>query len=143
MHEQAFDRLSTLHVTCRIRIVLVNPFLDRNVGAVARCMLNFGLRDLVLVQPQCQHLSQVRTFSHSGGVSRARDLLKQCVYSFCGSRSCGSQDAITLAAGAEEVLRQAQVFSGVSWPLGFLGFTRGVTLVKSWQRSHAPSHPKR
>lgn len=59
---------------------LVNPFLDRNVGSVARSMLNFGLQDLVLVDPQCDHLSQ---------------------------------DAITLAAGAESLLRQAFVVSEV------------------------------
>ena len=59
---------------------LVNPFLDRNVGSVARSMLNFGLQDLVLVDPQCDHLSQ---------------------------------DAITLAAGAEDLLRQAVVVSEV------------------------------
>jgi hypothetical protein len=59
---------------------LVNPFLDRNVGSVARSMLNFGLKDLVLVDPQCDHLSQ---------------------------------DAITLAAGAEDLLRQAVVVSEV------------------------------
>jgi len=63
---------------------LVNPFLDRNVGSVARSMLNFGLKDLVLVDPQCDHLSQ---------------------------------DAVTLAAGAESLLRQAAVVPQVlaSW----------------------------
>lgn len=38
-------------------VILVRTFLDQNVGAVARAMLNFGLADLRLVDPQCNHLS--------------------------------------------------------------------------------------
>jgi tRNA/rRNA methyltransferase len=34
-------------------IVLVRPQLGENVGAAARAMLNFGLRELRLVRPQC------------------------------------------------------------------------------------------
>ena len=38
-------------------IILVRPFLDQNVGAVARAMLNFGMAELRLVDPQCDFLS--------------------------------------------------------------------------------------
>lgn len=34
-------------------IILVNPFLDQNVGSVARAMLNFGLTELRIVDPRC------------------------------------------------------------------------------------------
>ena len=34
-------------------IILVNPFLDANVGSVARAMLNFGLTELRIVNPVC------------------------------------------------------------------------------------------
>lgn len=34
-------------------IILVNPFLDSNVGSVARAMLNFGLTELRVVDPIC------------------------------------------------------------------------------------------
>jgi tRNA/rRNA methyltransferase len=34
-------------------VILVRPQLGENVGAAARAMLNFGLTDLRLVQPQC------------------------------------------------------------------------------------------
>jgi tRNA/rRNA methyltransferase len=34
-------------------VVLVRPQLGENVGAAARAMLNFGLKDLRLVRPQC------------------------------------------------------------------------------------------
>lgn len=40
----------------QVRIVLVQPAGARNVGMIARVMKNFGLRQLVLVQPQCEHL---------------------------------------------------------------------------------------
>ncbi|MDO5852772.1 MAG: RNA methyltransferase [Thermoplasmata archaeon] len=36
------------------RIVLVGPKFPGNVGAIARSMANFGLRDLVLVNPSCE-----------------------------------------------------------------------------------------
>ena len=38
-------------------IILVTPFLDQNVGMVSRAMLNWGLTDLRLVNPVCNHLS--------------------------------------------------------------------------------------
>jgi len=41
----------------QIRIVLVEPAGPLNVGAIARVMKNFGLRQLVLVNPQCDPLS--------------------------------------------------------------------------------------
>jgi len=41
-----------------VRIVLVEPAGPLNVGAIARVMKNFGLAQLVLVNPQCDPLSQ-------------------------------------------------------------------------------------
>ena len=40
-----------------LAVVLVEPKLDLNVGAVARAMKNFGLGRLLLVSPGCDHLS--------------------------------------------------------------------------------------
>jgi len=34
-------------------VILVRPQMGENIGAAARAMLNFGLRDLRLVRPQC------------------------------------------------------------------------------------------
>jgi tRNA/rRNA methyltransferase len=39
-------------------IILVNPFLDANIGSVSRAMLNFGLTELRIVSPECDHLSE-------------------------------------------------------------------------------------
>jgi len=41
----------------RFRVVLVEPQGDRNIGSVARAMMNFGFRSLVLVNPQVDHCS--------------------------------------------------------------------------------------
>ena len=39
----------------RFRVVLVEPQGDRNIGSVARAMMNFGFSSLVLVNPQVDH----------------------------------------------------------------------------------------
>ena len=45
-------------------IILVNPFLDSNVGSVARAMLNFGLTELRVVDPICDiHSSNARALA--------------------------------------------------------------------------------
>ena len=47
-------------------IILVSPFLDANVGSVCRSMLNFGMSELRLVNPQCDHLSDASRALASG-----------------------------------------------------------------------------
>lgn len=41
-----------------VRIVLVEPAGELNVGSIARVMKNMGLTELVLVNPQCDRLSE-------------------------------------------------------------------------------------
>ncbi len=41
-----------------IRIVLVEPAGARNVGSIARVMANMGLQQLVIVNPQCDWISE-------------------------------------------------------------------------------------
>jgi len=41
----------------RVKIVLVEPAGELNVGSIARAMKNMGLRNLILVNPQCDRLS--------------------------------------------------------------------------------------
>jgi tRNA/rRNA methyltransferase len=59
----------------RIAIVLVKPKLDENVGAVARAMKNFSINRLILVAPQCDHLTE-RSRRRS---CAAEDLLEQAL----------------------------------------------------------------
>lgn len=42
-----------LHASPLPCVILVSPFLDMNVGAVARTMLNFGFQELRVVSPEC------------------------------------------------------------------------------------------
>lgn len=41
-----------------IKIVLVEPAGERNIGSIARVMKNMGLKNLVLVNPQCDPFSE-------------------------------------------------------------------------------------
>ena len=38
----------------KLRVVLVRPKYSRNVGMVARAMANYGLKHLILIEPQCE-----------------------------------------------------------------------------------------
>ena len=50
----------------RAVVILVRPYLDQNVGAVARGMLNFGLTELRIVSPFCNHTSEAARARSSG-----------------------------------------------------------------------------
>lgn len=54
----------------QIRIVLVRPKYPRNIGMVARAMSNYGLRHLILIDPQCD-LNQ----ESKEGAAHAQDIL--------------------------------------------------------------------
>eukprot|EP01038_Epipyxis_sp_PR26KG_P009743 gene9743-13109_t len=57
----AYSDAKAIHANSSIAmpcIILVNPFLAQNVGSVARSMLNFGLTELRVVQPNCDILSE-------------------------------------------------------------------------------------
>lgn len=57
-------------MSLNVRVVLVEPMYQGNVGSVARAMKNFGYSDLVLVNP-CELEGQARAMS-----SHARDVLE-------------------------------------------------------------------
>ncbi|EWM29087.1 trna rrna methyltransferase [Nannochloropsis gaditana] len=47
-------------------VILVRPYLDENVGSCARAMLNFGLTDLRIIDPFCDHLTPMARARASG-----------------------------------------------------------------------------
>ena len=55
----------------QIRIVLVRPKYPRNIGMVARAMSNYGLKHLILIEPQCE-----LTIEANEGAANAQDVLK-------------------------------------------------------------------
>ncbi|MFH2028049.1 MAG: RNA methyltransferase [Nanoarchaeota archaeon] len=42
-----------------ISVILVEPKLSANVGAISRTMKNFNFTSLILINPRCNHLSQM------------------------------------------------------------------------------------
>ena len=56
-----------------ISIALVEPENAGNVGAVARVMKNFDFKELILIDPKCNHLSK----DALDRASHARDILKK------------------------------------------------------------------
>jgi len=65
-------------------IILVNPFSDANVGSVSRAMLNFGMHDLRVVNPECDILSEVATTLAVGSIeilknARVYSSLEECI----------------------------------------------------------------
>ncbi|MDQ1262286.1 MAG: tRNA/rRNA methyltransferase, partial [Euryarchaeota archaeon] len=61
----------------KLRVVLVEPLYEGNVGSVARAMKNFGFHDLALVNP-----CKIEDFA-SAMASHARDVL-QMARSYAG-----------------------------------------------------------
>ncbi|NJL85254.1 MAG: RNA methyltransferase, partial [Leptolyngbyaceae cyanobacterium SM1_1_3] len=68
----------TAHQLRAVRIVLVEPIGDLNVGSVARIMKNMGLSQLILVNPQCDpHSDQARQMAvHADDVLLAAQQVK-------------------------------------------------------------------
>jgi tRNA/rRNA methyltransferase len=65
-------------------IILVNPFLDQNVGSVARAMLNFGLSELRVVDPVCDIRSDAARALAAGAAevlekAKVYPTVKECI----------------------------------------------------------------
>ncbi len=41
-----------------MKVILYEPETAGNIGAIARLMMNFDFKDLILINPQCDHLSK-------------------------------------------------------------------------------------
>jgi tRNA/rRNA methyltransferase len=74
-------------VAASLAILLLAPQLPENVGAVARIMKNFGLKDLRVITPQC---------------------------------SLVDPNAIAVAAGADDILREATHYATITEAIGDL-----------------------
>lgn len=48
--------INDIHMPC---IILVEPFSDANIGSISRVMLNFCITDLRIINPKCNHLSDI------------------------------------------------------------------------------------
>jgi TrmH family RNA methyltransferase len=82
----------------RFRLVLVRPQIAGNIGAVARCMENFGAGELILVEPKVSptHRDALQRSTHGEHrlhsarvVSSLEEALVGCVYAVATSRRPG------------------------------------------------------
>ena len=58
-----------------ICVVLVEPETPGNIGGVARAMMNFGFKELILVNPKCNHLDYEALYR----ARHAKSILKKAV----------------------------------------------------------------
>jgi len=58
-----------------VTIILIEPETPGNIGAIARSMKNFGLKDLILINPRCDHLSKEAL----DRATHAKEILKNAV----------------------------------------------------------------
>ncbi|MCL7475159.1 MAG: RNA methyltransferase [ANME-2 cluster archaeon] len=77
----------------KIRVVLVEPLYEGNVGSTARAMKNFGFHDLVLVNP-CDLGGQARAFA-----MHARDILENASVHSSIQEAFGDSNLIIAATG--------------------------------------------
>ncbi|HUU07866.1 MAG TPA: RNA methyltransferase [Thermoplasmata archaeon] len=78
-----------------IRIVLVEPLHDGNVGAIARAMKNFGLQELVLVRPCAVGEEAVKRSMH------AVDVLKSARTVFTEEEALEGVDYVVATSGID------------------------------------------
>ena len=78
-----------------IRIVLVEPLHDGNVGAIARAMKNFGLQELVLVRPCAVGEEAVKRSMH------AVDVLKSARTVFTEEEALEGADYVVATSGID------------------------------------------
>lgn len=65
------------HLDFELRVVLINPIYDRNVGAVSRAMSNMGFEKLILVAPLCEITYEAQQAAATGQAA----LQKRVTYS--------------------------------------------------------------
>lgn len=130
-----------------VRIVLVRPSGATNVGSVARCMANMGLRELVLVAPECDFLGeQARAYAvrATGVLEDARvvhsiaDALADCVRTYATTAKLGlyrRSAAVSVREAAREIVAPARGAAGAASPIAvaFGPEDRGLLLEETLQ----------
>ena len=70
-----------------LKVVLVRTEGDENIGSAARAMMNMGEKDLVLINPGCNHLSDgaFRFAVHAGEVLKNAAVFSDLKNALAGS----------------------------------------------------------
>ena len=79
----------------QIRVVLIEPLNDGNIGAIARAMKNFGLEELVLVRPCAVGEEGIKRAMH------ASDILKSARTVFSDDEALEGADYIVGTTGVD------------------------------------------
>jgi tRNA/rRNA methyltransferase len=82
----------------KIRVVLVRPKYSRNVGMVARAMANYGLKHLILIEPQCA----IDMEAHEGAAGGQGPLQKIQIYPHWQRFYDWEQEGIRIAFSARD-----------------------------------------
>jgi len=138
------------------RIVLVGPKFPGNVGAVARSMANFGLRDLVLVNPSCELDDDAfRRAKHGSFIldnARIVHDMDEAVPAREFAEGCrGYQEKIALVFGREDIgllqeeLERCDVLvwvpTGDEFPILNLSHAATIVMYEMYQADHVPRKP--
>jgi len=123
-----FAKAAPIRMPC---IILVNPFSDANVGSVSRAMLNFGLHELRIVDPQCDILSNTATTLAVGSLEVLRNAkifhsLEECISDLdvivattARKKRTVNQHLMTPYAAASEIINRND-FTGVACSAGIV-----------------------
>ena len=98
-----------------LRIVLIEPAGALNVGSVARIMKNMGLKNLILVNPHCDHLGQQakQMAVHAGDILENAQLVEDITTALAG---CQRAIATTARPRAHNTLESPRL--ALPWLLG-------------------------
>lgn len=111
----------TLTIMPHIRIVLVGPKYEGNIGAICRSMTNFGLDDLVLVNPCAIGIESYRRAKHGSDildnakvVSTIREAIEGCtiVAGTSGVTTVGDKNFNRVPLAAREFASKIKDFEG-------------------------------
>lgn len=108
-----------------ISFILHKPEHPGNVGAIARILANFGFEKLILIDPQCDHLSEeaLKRAKHGKKLLEQADILKDlesvnCDWVFATSGKIGSdyniaRSPLTARIAAEKVAQTKAKHIGI------------------------------
>ncbi|MEO0807496.1 MAG: TrmH family RNA methyltransferase, partial [Cyanobacteria bacterium J06643_4] len=103
-----------------VRIVLVAPAGPLNVGSVARVMKNFGLSQLVLVNPQCDPLGveALQMAVHADDILRAAKPRTRAVVAIARSQPTNASGIVSTRFAARKISSACTAICNASTPSG-------------------------
>jgi len=95
-------------LTLDLRIVLVRPIYERNVGAVSRAMANMGVRKLILIAPKCELGIEAQKAAATGQEALSQRVVYSSWADFYSHEPRGLQVATTARDGRGRLVEDLQ-----------------------------------